>query len=59
MGTDPYQHKMPNRNLGREMGKEDDEKSTDVNVQDIASDPHAGDKSLETNFSHVKKERKY
>lgn len=45
---------MPNQGLGREMGKEEEE-STDVNVQEIASDPHTGNKSVETNFSHVRK----
>lgn len=56
MGTDPYRYKTPNRNLGREMGKED-EKSEDVNVQDIASDAHTGNQSVGTNFSHVKKKK--
>lgn len=56
MGTDP-RHGTPNRNLGREMGR-DDEKSTDENTQKIASDQHTGNQTLGTNFSHVKKKRK-
>jgi hypothetical protein len=40
------------------MGK-DDEKSTDEDTQEIAPDPHTGNQSLGTNFSHVKKKRKY
>jgi hypothetical protein len=56
MGTNPGQNKMPNRNLGREMGRDDDnEGSNDVNVQEIATDPHTGNAELGTNFSSRKK----
>jgi hypothetical protein len=33
MGTNPYKEKMPNRGMGHEMGKDDDDKPQDVNVQ--------------------------
>ncbi|AFU59010.1 hypothetical protein Ngar_c20790 [Candidatus Nitrososphaera gargensis Ga9.2] len=47
---------MPNQGLGREMGKEEEEGSADdVNVQEIASDPHTGNTGIETSFSHVRK----
>ena len=39
MGTSPYKEKMPNRGMGREMSKDDDEQPQDVNVQEIATDP--------------------
>jgi hypothetical protein len=54
MGTDPYRYKMPNRNLGKEIGEEKEEPK-DVNTQKVATDPHTGNKGLETNFSHMKK----
>jgi hypothetical protein len=57
MGTNPYKEKMPNRGMGREMGKDDDdEKPQDVNVQEIGSDPQfppPGRRGLGTNFTHV------
>ena len=49
MGAEPHRYKTPNRNLGREMGKED-EKSSDVNVQErdrirhAYGEPERGDK---------------
>jgi hypothetical protein len=60
MGTNPSKEKMPNRGLGREMGRDDDDKPQDVNVQEIGTDPQfptpgAGTKrGLGTNFTHVK-----
>ena len=60
MGTNPSKEKMPNQGLGREMGRDDDDKPQDVNVQEIGSDPQfpspgAGTKrGLGTNFTHVK-----
>ncbi len=39
MGTNPSKEKMPNRGLGREMGKDDDEQPQNVNVQEIGTDP--------------------
>jgi hypothetical protein len=60
MGTNPYKEKMPNRGMGREMGKDDDDESQDVNVQEIGTDPQipgpgAGPKrGVGTNFTHVK-----
>jgi hypothetical protein len=60
MGTNPYKEKMPNRGMGREMGKDDDDKSQDVNVQEIATDPQIPgpgtdlQRGLGTNFTHVK-----
>ena len=63
MGTNPYREKMPNRNMGREMGKEEDdnEKSQDVNVQEIGTDPQIpgpGERGLGTNFTQVTKKDK-
>ncbi len=55
MGTDPHKEKMPNRGMGREMGREE-EKPEDVNVQEIGSDPQfppPGRRGLGTNFTHV------
>ena len=49
--------------MGREMGKDDDEESQDVNVQEIATDPQIPGpgtdppKGLGTNFTHVKANR--
>lgn len=40
------------------MGRQEDGKTTDVNEQDIASDPHTGNKGLETNFSHVERTKR-
>ena len=60
MGTNP-QSKMPNRNMGSEMGKDDDEKPQDVNFQEIGTDPQMpgpGKRGLGTNFTHVKREKK-
>jgi hypothetical protein len=60
MGTNPYKEKMPNREMGREMGKNDDEESQDVNVQEIGTDPQIPgpgsdpQRGLGTNFTHVK-----
>jgi len=57
MGSDPYKEKMPNRDMGREMGKDDDIKAQEVNVQEIADDPQLPSPSrrgLGTNFTHVK-----
>ncbi len=57
MGTDPYKEKMPNREMGREMGNDDDEKPQDVNIQEIGTDPQfppPGRRGLGTNFTHVK-----
>jgi len=60
MGTNPYKEKMPNREMGREMGssREDDEKPQDVNVQEIGTDPQFPGPSptgLGTNFTHGRK----
>jgi hypothetical protein len=66
MGTNPYKEKMPNRGMGREMGKDDnddDDKPQDVNVQEIGTDPQfpgpgAGStRGLGTNFTHVKESK--
>jgi hypothetical protein len=38
MGSNPYKEKMLNQGIGREMGREDDEKPQDVNVQEIDTD---------------------
>jgi hypothetical protein len=56
MGTNPYKEKMPNRGMGHEMGKDDDDKPQDVNVQEIAADPQipGSPTGLGTNFTHVK-----
>jgi hypothetical protein len=60
MGTNPYREKMPNRRMGREMGKDDDDESQDVNVQEIGTDPQIpgpgtdSQRGLGTNFTHVK-----
>jgi hypothetical protein len=57
MGTNPYKEKMPNREMGREMGKDDDDdESQDVNVQEIGTDPQipGSPTGLGTNFTHVK-----
>jgi hypothetical protein len=55
MGTNPSREKSPNRNMGREMGAEE-EKPEDVNVQEIASDVQSSSPGQGTNFSHVRKE---
>ncbi|MDQ3969446.1 MAG: hypothetical protein M3275_13770 [Thermoproteota archaeon] len=55
MGTNPYKEKMPNRGMGREMGKDDDDKPQDVNVQEIGTDPQIpgpSPRGLGTNFTH-------
>jgi hypothetical protein len=63
MGTNPSKEKMPNRGMGREMGRDDDDKPQDVNVQEIGTDPQfpspgAGTKrGLGTNFTHVKESK--
>jgi hypothetical protein len=57
MGTNPYKEKMPNRGMGREMGKDDDDEPQDVNVQEIANEPQApgpSPRGLGTNFTHAK-----
>jgi hypothetical protein len=60
MGTNPYSEKMPNRGMEREMGKDDDDESQDVNVQEIGTDPQIpgpgtdSQRGLGTNFTHVK-----
>ncbi|HYY67264.1 MAG TPA: hypothetical protein VE572_02835 [Nitrososphaeraceae archaeon] len=57
MGTNPYKEKMPNRGMGREMGKDDDDEPQDVNVQEIATDPQVpgpSERGLGTNFTHAK-----
>ena len=54
MGTNPNREKSPNRDMGREMGTDDD-KPVDVNVQEIASDPRSTSPGQGTNFSHVRK----
>ena len=60
MGTNPYKEKMPNRGMGREMGKDDDDQPQDVNVQEIGTDPQFPGPDtdvkggLGTNFTHVK-----
>jgi hypothetical protein len=61
MGTNPYKEKMPNRGMGREMGKDDDDESQDVNVQEIGTDPQIpppGRRGLGTNFTQVEKTSK-
>ena len=55
MGTNPNREKMPNRELGRVMGSDDDEEPQEVNVQEIASDPRSAPAGQGTNFSHVRK----
>lgn len=50
---------MPNRNMGRKMGKDDGE-NQDANVQEIGTDPQMlgpGDRGLGTNFTHVRKKK--
>ena len=60
MGTNPYKEKMPNRRMGREMGKDEDDEPQDVNVQEISTDPQVPgpgtdfQRGLGTNFTHVK-----
>lgn len=55
MGTDPYQYKMPNRNMGMSMGKPDPP-IEDVNIQKAALDPTTNnDVGMGTNFEHAKK----
>jgi hypothetical protein len=56
MGTNPSKEKMPNRGLGREMGRDDDDKPQDVNVQKIGTDSQipGSPTGLGTNFTHVK-----
>jgi hypothetical protein len=40
MGTNPSKEKMPNRDMGREMGsRDDDEKPQDVHMQKMGIDP--------------------
>lgn len=59
MGTNPYQEKMPNRGVGREMGQ-DEEKPQDVNVQEIGTDPQlppSDRRGLGTNFTHIETSR--
>jgi hypothetical protein len=56
MGTNPSKEKMPNRGMGREMGRDDDDKPQDVHVQQIGTDPQipGSPTGLGTNFTHVK-----
>jgi hypothetical protein len=57
MGTNPYREKMPNRQMGREMSKDDDEEPQDVNVQKIGTDPQIpppARRGLGTNFTQGK-----
>ena len=56
MGTNPSKEKMPNRGLGREMGRDDDDKPQDVNIQKIGTDSQVpgSPTGLGTNFTHVK-----
>jgi hypothetical protein len=55
MGTNPNREKSPNRGMGREMGRDDDDGPQDVNEQEIASDPQSAPTGQGTNFSHVRK----
>jgi len=51
---------MPNRNMGREMGRDDDENPQAENVQEIGTDPQTpnpGERGLGTNFTHVRKKK--
>ena len=57
MGSNPYREKSPNRNIGREMGRDDDEKPQDVNVQEIENDARSAPSGQGTNFSHVRKRK--
>ena len=56
MGTNSGKEKMVNRDMGREMGRDDDDKPQDVNVQQIGTDPQipGSPTGLGTNFTHVK-----
>jgi hypothetical protein len=56
MGSNPYREKSPNRGMGREMGK-DDEEPRDVNTQEIENDPHSAPSGQGTNFDHVRKKK--
>ena len=59
MGTNPYREKMPNRGMGREMGKEEEE-PRNVNVREIGIDqqiPGPGPNGLGTNFTHETKRK--
>lgn len=62
MGTNPYKAKMPNRGMGREMGKDDDDdEPQDVNAQEIGTDPQIpgpSPRGLGTNFTHEKTGKK-
>jgi hypothetical protein len=57
MGTNPNREKSPNRDMGREMGRDEDEHLKDLNLQEIASDPNSAPDGQGTNFSHVRKEK--
>lgn len=60
MGTNPYREKTPNRNMGRKIGRDDDEEPREVNVQEIGTDPQTpgpGPRGLGTNFMHVTKKK--
>jgi hypothetical protein len=63
MGTNPSKEKMPNRGMGREMGRDDDDKPQDVNVQEIGTDPQFPSSGADTkrgvgtNFTHVKESK--
>lgn len=56
-GINPNREKSPNRDMGREMGK-DDEEPQDVNTQEIASDPRSAPSGLGTNFDHLRKKNR-
>ncbi len=59
MGTNPYREKMPNRGMGREMGKEEEE-PRNVNFQEIGIDQQIlgpGPNGLGTNFTHKTKRK--
>jgi hypothetical protein len=61
MGTNPYKERSPDREMGSEMGKDDnDDKPKDVNVQEIGTDPQfpgPGRRGFGTNFTRVKKNK--
>ena len=56
MGSNPYREKSPNRGMGREMGK-DDEEPRDVNTQEIENDPRSTPSGQGTNFDHTRKKK--
>ena len=57
MGKYQYMENLPNRGMGRELGKDVDDEPQDVNVQEIATDPQVpgpSERGLGTNFTHAK-----